>query len=376
MLQQQGVWLDDATALERWLARREPGEPVALDTEFERTDTFFPKPGLVQLAASDGAFLVEPSVASGTAAFVDWLARDCNPKLLYAMSEDLDLIRHWLGCEMAGAIDLQIGAALAGFGYAMGYARLVEELLGETLDKSETRSDWLQRPLSARQEQYALDDVRYLHRIHECVVNRLKEKGLDGALAEESEQVALDWQKQSDPAHYFTRLRGGWRLKRHEQAILQRLSYWRELECRRRNRPRHRILSDRGLLELAQAGPTRLNHLAALPEIPPVVVRRYGEQLLAEVRTAGDSPSGYAIPEPLGKEQQSVYREVKSIVAKAAGRHEVPPELLAPRRRLEQWVKEGLKGRSVPESMSQGWRGRLLSPWLSQLEVVFVNGET
>ncbi len=376
MSQQQNVWLADAAALEGWLAGREPGEPVALDTEFERTDTFFPIPGLMQLAAPDGAYLVEPSVVAQTPSFVEWLAQDSTPKLLYAMSEDLDLIRHWLGCEVGGAIDLQIGAALAGFGYAVGYARLVEELLGEKIDKTETRSDWLKRPLSASQEQYALDDVRHLHSIHDRVLALLRERGLDHALAEESALVAHDWRKQSDPAHYFTRLRGGWRLKRREQAILQRLSYWRELECRRRNRPRHRILSDRGLLELAQAGPTGIHHLAALTEIPPVVVRRYGEQLLDEVRSAGDKPSGESIPAPLGKDQQPVYRAVKSIVSQVAERHGVPPELLAPRRRLELWVREGLEGRAVPDSMTRGWRGELLSPWLNQIEVVFVNGGT
>lgn len=375
MSMQPDVWLADVAGLERWLADLAPGEPIALDTEFERTDTFFPKPGLVQLASAHSAHLVEPEVAAASTDFVAWLGADRNPKLLYAMSEDLDLIRHWLGAEIVGALDLQIGAALAGWGYALGYARLVEQLLGAALDKSETRSDWLRRPLSDAQVQYALDDVRYLHPLYDLIMDQLNEKGLARALAEESQQVAEEWRRQADPEHYFTRMRGAWRLQRHQQAILQRLAYWREVECRRRDRPRHRIVSDRGLLEMAQAGPSHLHQLAALPDVSPVVVRRYGERLLAEVEAAGASPAGQGVAPPLTKAQQPVYRRLKSLVASVAERHGIPPELLAPRRRLEQWVQQGLEQKGIPEAMTRGWRGRVLSGDQTELEVVFAHAE-
>lgn len=369
------LWLADADALKNWLDSAPPQVPVALDTEFERTDTFFPKPGLVQLAREGDARLVEPSVAEACPAFSQWLSQAPRPKLLYAMSEDLDLFRHWLGCEVQGALDLQLGAALAGFGYAVGYANLVETVLQKNLDKSQTRSDWLHRPLSAEQEQYALDDVRYLHPLYAVIQSRLQSKGLAGALEEESAQVALDWQRQAQPESYFSRLRGGWRLKRSQQAVLQRLATWREQECRRRNRPRHRILSDKALLEVAEVCPSHVQQLASLAEVPPVVVRRYGDQLLAEVGAAERLPDSDLIPKPLGREQQPLYRSVKTIVDEVAEQNEVPPALMASRKRLEQWVREGLAAGGLPDVMMQGWRGELLALRQSELEDLFADAQ-
>ena len=369
-------WLADAAALGNWLNSLPAKAPVALDTEFERIDTFFPKPGLVQLAISGDARLVEPDVVAACPDFHRWLSNAEHPKLLYAMSEDLDLFRHWLDCEVRGALDLQLGAALAGFGYAVGYARLVETVLGRNLDKSQTRSDWLRRPLSDEQEQYALDDVRYLHPLYDVIQARLESKGLEGALEEESVQVAEDWQLQAQPEHYFNRLRGGWRLERSQQAVLQRLAIWRERECRRRNRPRNRILSDKALLEIAEACPSQIQRLASLTEVPPVVVRRYGEQLLAEIEAAGHMPEGEAIPKPLGREQQPLYRSVKAIVSEVAEQCEVPPELLAPRKRLEQWVREGLEAGGLPGTMIEGWRGDLLALRQPELEGLFVDAQS
>src|SRR5690554_1385304 len=151
-------WLETVEDLDIWLEKYRH-QPLALDTEFERVSTFYPIPGLVQLGAGDSLRLVEPSVVERSDRFRERLADPQRPKLLYAMGEDLELFRHWLSLEPAGMLDLQIGAALAGAGFSVGYGRLVETLFGETLDKSATRSDWLARPLSDEQLRYALDDI-------------------------------------------------------------------------------------------------------------------------------------------------------------------------------------------------------------------------
>lgn len=118
---------------------------------------------------------MDPSVAEQSRRFREILADPTTPKLLYAMSEDLELFRQWLNIEPAGVIDLQIGAAMAGAGFSLGYARLVETLFGETLDKSVTRSDWLARPLSDAQQRYAMRIFVFWSRCtsglaHYCVI--------------------------------------------------------------------------------------------------------------------------------------------------------------------------------------------------------------
>lgn len=107
------TWIREAKDLDRWIAEGK-GEPLALDTEFERVNTFYPIPGLVQLGMGESFCLVDPAVAEASQGFRQILIDPEVPKLLYAMSEDLELFRHWLQLEPEGLVDLQIGAALAG----------------------------------------------------------------------------------------------------------------------------------------------------------------------------------------------------------------------------------------------------------------------
>ena len=153
------LWLRDAAALDAWLNALPAGTPVAIDSEFERTSTFFAIPGLIQVATETDARLIEPAAVDASQDFRRWLGDAQQPKWLYAMSEDIELFREWLGCEVAGVVDIQIAAALAGEGISVGYARLVEALFGIALGKEETRSNWIRRPLSQAQERYALADV-------------------------------------------------------------------------------------------------------------------------------------------------------------------------------------------------------------------------
>src|SRR5690554_23900 len=183
-------WIREPDTLDNWLDALEPGVPVVLDTEFERVSTFYPIPGLVQLGGGGEFWLIDPDVAEASERFREMLADSQRPKLLYAMSEDLELFRHWLDVMPKGVLDLQIGAALAGAGFSVGYARLVETLFGETLDKTVTRSDWVARPLSPEQERYALDDIRFLQPVYEWVCQGLRERGLEQAMADESQRFA------------------------------------------------------------------------------------------------------------------------------------------------------------------------------------------
>lgn len=361
-------WLESVTAVDAWLADHQ-GLPLALDTEFERVSTFFPIPGLVQLGAGDSLRLAEPSVVEQSGRFREVLSDPGVPKLLYAMGEDLELFRHWLGLEPRGLLDLQLGAALAGAGFSVGYARLVETLFGETLDKSATRSDWLARPLSPQQQRYALDDVRFLDPLYRWVNERLQARGLAGAMAEESERFASDLQALSEPANWYLKLRGGWHLPADKQAVLKALVVWREQECRRRDRPRNRVLSDSALIGVADRLPDNAGALAKVDDVPPVVVRRYGETLLEIVRQArasGEVPDPL-IDRPLTRPQQDRYRKIRKHMSRAADGADVPVELLAPRKRLETLLREGVDALDLFRS---GWRGQILAPVLDEISTL------
>lgn len=369
-------WIRQPEELDAWL-NEGAGELLALDTEFERVSTFYPIPGLVQLGLGESFCLVDPSVAERSQGFRQLLADPERPKLLYAMSEDLELFRHWLGIAPAGVLDLQIGAALAGAGFSVGYARLVETLFDHSLDKSATRSDWLARPLTPAQERYALDDVRFLKPLYHWVIERLQARGLAEALAEESNRFADDLSLQVEPEYYYLKIRGGWRLNPARQGVLRALAVWREEECRRRDRPRNRVLSDNALINIAERCPSSAGALSAVEDVPPVVVRRYGDLLLDIVAGAQEAAPGdiESIAAPLTRDEQGTYKQVKRLLTRAAEQHDVPVELLAPRRRLEALVHARSDDQALARSiLFKGWRQALTEPVKDQVRAV-LDGE-
>ncbi|MEQ9546503.1 MAG: HRDC domain-containing protein [Marinobacter sp.] len=359
-------WIREPEALDQWLTKGD-GQPLALDTEFERVSTFFPIPGLVQLGLGSDYCLVDPGVAEQSGEFRRILADAEVPKLLYAMSEDLELFRHWLQLTPVGVVDLQIGAALAGAGFSVGYARLVETLFGETLDKSATRSDWVSRPLSEAQERYALDDIRFLAPMYQWVMDNLRERNLEHALFEESDRFAAELSAQDDPEHHYLKLRGGWTLSPQQQAVLQKLVSWREEESRRRDRPRGRVVADPLLIAIAERLPGSFRELSNIQGLPQPVTRRYGDrilQLVSEGREA-DASDMPLIAAPLTRQQQAFYKQVKRVIVTAAENADVPVELLAPRKRLEAVVHQ----RDLSAGLfTNGWRSQILEPVREQLE--------
>ncbi|MFE8069691.1 HRDC domain-containing protein [Marinobacteraceae bacterium S3BR75-40.1] len=369
---QTGPWLETPQALDQWLAALPAGTPVGLDSEFERTTTFRAIPGLVQVASPDDAYLIEPAVAEQAEGFKHWLADPEQPKLLYAMSEDAELFREWLGVDIHGVLDLQLAAALAGEGMSVGYARIVERLLGSPLDKEQTRSDWLQRPLTPEQVEYALADVIHLHDLYDLLTDKLRDRDMLEAAWWETERFLADQQKNTSPEEYYLRLRGAWFLPPEKQGALQALVEWREKECRRRNRPRNRVLNDKALIALAENLPGNRNQLSRIDGLPPVVVRKYHEQLLDLIADASKNKvtPEQLVPAPLTREEQGVYRELKGLIQPLAEAADVPMELLAPRRKLEAIVRDALREGRPPEELETGWRGNLLAPVQEQIRAL------
>ncbi|WP_298447348.1 HRDC domain-containing protein [uncultured Marinobacter sp.] len=360
------TWISQPEALNEWLDSA-PGVPLVLDTEFERINTFYPIPGLVQLGLGDSFCLVDPGVAEKSTRFREVLADPSVTKLLYAMSEDLELFRDWLGINPKGVVDLQIGAAMAGAGFSLGYARLVETLFGEALDKSVTRSDWISRPLSEAQQRYAIEDIRFLAPMHEWVVGHLRERDLEAALIEESTRFADELAGQDNPHHHYLRLRGGWALTAEQQLVLKELVVWRELESRERDRPRGRVLADPLLIAIAERMPTTLSELSDIQGVPGGVVRRYGEALLKLVEDGLDADTSglERIAPPLTRDQQDYFKGLKRFFRKAAEAADIPIELLAPRKRLEKVVQEGsLTG----SPFFAGWRTKILASVMNDIE--------
>ena len=185
------LMIDDNAELARWCQHWQSLPFVAVDTEFVRAETFYPIAGLIQVGDGEQAVLIDPLAITDWAPLVALLEAPSVVKVLHACSEDLEVFSRLCGALPSPLFDTQLAAAFLGMDFSMGYSRLVSELLQIDLPKDETRSDWLQRPLSAAQVEYAARDAQHLAELYRIMAPRLEAAGLtDWLLADTAEQVS------------------------------------------------------------------------------------------------------------------------------------------------------------------------------------------
>ncbi|PAU77965.1 ribonuclease D [Halomonas salipaludis] len=359
-------WVDTPAALDAACADLASAETLALDTEFFRESSFHPVPALVQLTAGGAVYLIDPQALEASAALRDLLGG--GPlKLLHASSEDLEVLRNWADVLVAPLVDTQVAQGLLGEDPAMGYQRLVEHWTGETLPKEETRSDWLERPLSEAQCRYAALDVVYLLEVWKQQRARLVElERLAWLHADCAELLAQAGRSGDADGQWYLRQRQLWRLTPRQIEAYRRLTIWREGEARRRNLPRGWLVNDKLLYAIAEALPQHRQALAAIEGIKPTLVKREGDTLLAlvgEARRVEEGQLPEALPSPLAGAFKKRFKALKQVVAAEAEALGVAPEVLLRRRDLEAMVAADLQGRSLP--LPGGWRGERLSAGLS-----------
>jgi len=350
-----------ADLAERWL--REPA--VGLDTEFVRERTFFARLGLIQVADSEGCYLVDMVSIRDRAPLAAVVQAREVTKVFHSPSEDLEILHQAVGHAPEPVFDCQIAATLCGLGGSLGYVRLVSRLFDVELEKGVQRSNWLRRPLSDAQVRYAGLDVAYLMPAHEGLVARLRELGREGWAEEEFDRLLKNAEARLDPAWSYSRLRRPG-MSRRQLAALQAVCAWREDRARRRDVPRGFVLKDETLGDLARRLPRTSEDLAPVKSLGPRQARRYGPKLLELVRSARPLPED-RLPgrvERSGRRSSSRLSEgLRKLVARVAADLDVPAEFLVPRRALEAWAARSLeRGAWVWPAETEGWRRSVLQP--------------
>jgi ribonuclease D len=332
--------IDTADALTAFAASAARAAALAIDTEFMREKTYRAELCLVQIADATQSVCIDP-IALDIAPLAPLLSAPQVVKVMHAARQDLEVLLPATGLVQP-VFDTQIAAALAGFPAQIGYAELVRRLLGVELSKAHTRTDWSRRPLSAEQQEYALDDVRHL-----LTQGRLA--WLEVELAALANADAL----QVAPEDAWKKVKGLPTLDPARQKLAQALAAWRERRAIERNRPRGWILDDAVLREIVLRLPRSLDALAGLPEMQESVVRKCGEELLALVDEAGiGSP-----PPPLPRRERpdpaqiAVVKRLADVAGEVARSLEISAEVIATRRELER-----LAGGNRDVSLLRGWR--------------------
>ncbi|MCL4163500.1 UNVERIFIED_CONTAM: hypothetical protein GTU68_040319, partial [Idotea baltica] len=234
---------------------------VAIDTEFLREKTYFAKLCLVQVEADGFRACIDPLSIENLSSFSEVLHNPNIVKVLHAAHQDLEILLQLTGKVPAPIFDTQVAASVLGIGDQMGYARLVEDMLGVSLAKTQSRTDWSKRPLKPAQLEYAIDDVRYLAQIYPKMIDELKQQGRLSWLDK-------DFSRATDPEVYASNARERWKkirgnqvLKRPQLAVLRELAAWREDKAEKSDRPRKWIVSDDILLDLSRQQPSNLNEI-------------------------------------------------------------------------------------------------------------------
>jgi len=329
------------------------GEPLlALDTEFVREKTYYPKLCLIQIATPAVTACVDCLADMDLAPFFDQLFRADCAWVLHSARQDMEVVYLRDTRPPAELIDTQTAAALLGHAPQIGLQALLSEEIGVELEKGHARSDWSVRPLPEEAVLYALDDVRYLLPLWHSLESRLNTLQREDWMKSDC-LTALSIPPITPPLALWSRLRGLRALSpRHQVAALAMVG-WRERYAQSRDRPRRWIMSDEVLMRIAKDLPKDLQTLKAIPEMPGRLADHSGEEILSELRDSdGEEPralieANLPLERPDKRELQSLQERVR-LRAEALG---IQGEVLATRKE----IAEMLSGRPS-DRIDGSWR--------------------
>ncbi len=339
---------------------------LGLDTEFMRQDTFHPQLALLQLADGERHALVDPKKIDIGPALRSSLQR--HPDRQYVMhspGEDLEVLAPYLPHGFPRLFDTQLAAAFAGMGLGVSYRALVEAIDGVTLDKGETRSDWLKRPLSASQKIYAALDVVHLKSVHDHLQRQLHGRDRTKWHAEDCERLqhrATHRESNPQPQRSFSGA-ADWSPER--QALLRRILLWRDHTARDLDTPRPWLFQDAHALSLVAQAPRTDSELAQITRGRRAMRGAQRRELLAQLQAPLQPEELQATEAIVGRphgETRRALAEMKRAVDAIATDLDLPAGLLCSRKLLESFVMRG----TWPDAL-QGWRRPLLHERLTRL---------
>ena len=344
---------------------------IAFDTEFVRTNTFYGRLGLIQLYDGTTCYLIDPIEITDWKLFCQLFEDPSRRAVFHSASEDLNLLQTSLKISPTSLFDSQIAGAFLGFGFSLSYQALVKFVLGKHVEKDVTRSNWLARPLTARQLQYAADDVFYLPALENRLTKQLRLSNKFDWFNDECFNTITIAKGLENPATWenaYCLVSNAWKLRTESLECLQQLCFWREIQARRRNKPKSWIAKDKDLFNVSQiigdANSISTQMLMNEDKIDKRFVQRDGDEILEKLTN-----SRYKLPPinkgllnyPLNLSSRKTLKVCQERVVEVAEKLSISPELLARKRTLQKLVRDyEYHGYLLwPEEFS-GWRKEVL----------------
>lgn len=358
--------VESATQLQQAIDYWQQCDVIGIDTEFVRERTYRADLGLVQISDGHKVWLVDPLKTGPLQPLAAFFENEAVTKILHAPPEDLSVLLNTTGSNPTPLFDTQTACAMLGESLQMGYHTTVEWLLNVTIDKGETRSNWLKRPLRPAQLHYAALDVCLLPMMQRELRSRLEALGRLGWLEEDCDRLLRKSRITVIPAQSWMRINGNNRLNGVSLAVLQKIAAWRELEADRRNLARGFVIKDAALMSIAREQSFNAAELIERDIMHPKVAARIDPTLTAMIESVLQSGTEVMPLDTLSSRQRKLMTAMRDCVTKKAGELSVEPALLASKRELESLIFTA-QGDELPERFL-GWRKAIITDDLIALK--------
>lgn len=337
---------------------------VAIDTEFIWEKTYYPIPALIQIGLSqEECYLIDFLAINDLSILGKLLACPKTEKIFHDACQDLTILVRATGTYPRNIFDTQCAAGFVGKSSSLSLGNLLFSVLGIHLKKTETRTNWLKRPLSKRQLEYALNDVRYLPDLRNAIIERTRESKLDQWLYEELKKYDDDeLYKEKEVSIRMQKMKGVSHLVAEELSIIYQLLEWRENEARNINCPREHILSDKTVVNIAKIKPQNREELMKIREFKKKQIKNYQEQIIVKVAKGLAVTNDEFLPRKNNHrfyDFNAINARIDLLMAFIKGKciHEgIDPALVTSRSEINDFVKQYRGQRKNAHRIMKGWR--------------------
>ena len=262
--------IKDNVTLKRFCNKCNKEKVLAVDTEFVRENTYFPVLCLVQIASETFSAVIDPLAEIDMKPVWELLSNKKILKIFHAGRQDIEIFFNLTGKIPEPIYDTQIAAMFCGLGDQVSYYGLVHKFLGLTITKESQYSNWLQRPLTDKQLQYALYDVKYLIKVFPLINKLIRDTNREDWVEKEIQSLKNKELYAINSNEVWQRIK----IKNPNRDMLNTLKYlakWREIECKKRNIPRNKLIRDEILVNISQLKPKDIMSIKSIRGIPKIV---------------------------------------------------------------------------------------------------------
>jgi len=366
------VFVNSSAELEEVVREWLKLEWLAVDTEFERRTTFYAKLALVQIYDGQNIYLIDPFEVDCPRELKKVFESPSVIKIFHSSKEDLEVLYTAWNCRIQGLFDTQVANSFLTGEISLGYAKITEIVTGIFVDKQETTSDWVKRPLGEKQLDYAAKDVLYLPEIYQILKNKITDKNYYQYFQVECQEYTQQAIERVESFADYREAKDAWRLNGKDLSLFQVLFDWRELTARADNRTRNHIIKEPELVELAEVKPVSVEQIKQLLHLHPRSIRLYAATWIAIIEKWQQAEPIELIPILNPRDisgLKKVIDQISKIVDRVADEKKIAKTLLFSKRLIRKLAFSTATKSKMPMQWS-GWRKNLLAAYLKAEDLI------